>query len=76
MSRSSTLILLGLLIVVTPFSGLPISLRTFLIVVMGAFVVAIAFLLRTREVQDAQSVAQSTAPESSPASTPPTISAI
>lgn len=51
MSRTSTLILLGVLIVLTPFSGLPIALRTLLTVVFGTIVLGIGLLLRAHEVQ-------------------------
>ena len=53
MSRNSTLILLGILVVLTPFSGLPIAFRTLLTVIFGACVAGIGFSLRTHEVQNA-----------------------
>lgn len=78
MSRSSTLILLGLLIVITPFSGLPTALRTFLLVLFGALVVAIAFLIRSREVESARAAAlpQTVSEPEQPTSPSSTISAI
>lgn len=50
MSRTGFLILLGVLNIVLPFSGLPISLRTLLAVIGGACVFSIGLSLRTREV--------------------------
>lgn len=49
MSRTSTLILLGILTILTPFSGLPIAFRTLLAVIFGACVASIGLMLRTRE---------------------------
>jgi len=49
MSRSSTLILLGILAILTPFSGLPSVIRTLLIVVFGACVIGIGVAERARE---------------------------
>lgn len=46
MSRPSILIVLGLLIVLTPFSGLPVSMRTILAVIFGVCVFGIALSLR------------------------------
>ena len=46
MSRSSTLILLGVLVMLVPFSGLPITLRTILSVLFGAVVLGIGLLTR------------------------------
>lgn len=73
MSRTSILILLGLLTILVPFSGLPISFRTLLTVIFGVSVIGIGLSLRTSE------VARS-APPSTPAAptpeTPPSISSI
>ncbi|MEK7604854.1 MAG: hypothetical protein AAB442_03620 [Patescibacteria group bacterium] len=55
MSRTSTLILLGVLIILTPYSGLPIAIRTLLEVVFGALVAGIGLLIRTREIQNVAS---------------------
>lgn len=49
MSRSSTLILIGALIILTPFSGLPIAFRSLLTVVFGMAILATGLSLRTRE---------------------------
>lgn len=46
MSRSSTLIVLGILIMLAPFSGLPGSLRTLLLVIFGAAVFGIGIASR------------------------------
>ena len=48
MSRSSALILLGVLTILTPFSGLPITLRTLLTVIFGACVFGIGLSMRVR----------------------------
>ncbi|MHB8913409.1 MAG: hypothetical protein ACYC4I_00100 [Minisyncoccota bacterium] len=50
MSRSSTLILIGALIILTPFSGLPVAFRSLLTVVFGISILATGLSLRTREV--------------------------
>ncbi|OGG64639.1 hypothetical protein A3C94_00985 [Candidatus Kaiserbacteria bacterium RIFCSPHIGHO2_02_FULL_55_17] len=49
MSRTSTLILLGILVILTPFSGLPISIRSLLAVIFGACIASIGLSLRTHE---------------------------
>ena len=46
MSRSSTLILLGVLIILAPFTGLPFSLRALLTVIFGACVLGIGLSMR------------------------------
>ncbi len=48
MSKESTLILLGILLIVTPFAGLPEFLRTTLLVVLGLAVVLIGISLKAR----------------------------
>ena len=48
MSRPSILILLGILVILTPFSGLPISIRSLLSVIFGACVLGIGLSLRAR----------------------------
>lgn len=54
MSRASTLMLLGILTVLTPFSGLPSSFRSLLAVIFGVSVFAIGFSKRSREAKIAQ----------------------
>jgi len=49
MSRSSLLILLGMLVILVPFSGFPISLRTLLAVIFGACVFGIGLKMRTHK---------------------------
>lgn len=49
MSRTGFLILLGVLIVLTPLSGLPVALRSILIIFFGIFVLAIGFSIRASE---------------------------
>lgn len=46
MSRSSTLILIGILILVTPFSGLPSAFRTLLLVIFGAIALGLGIAER------------------------------
>ncbi len=48
MSRASVLMLLGVLIVLTPFSGLPIAFRTFLSVIFGGIVFAFGLSARVQ----------------------------
>ncbi len=54
MSRASTLILFGILIILVPFSGLPISLRTALTVLFGLVVCGMGISFRARDVVRAQ----------------------
>lgn len=67
MSRNSTLILLGILVILTPFSGFPVSFRTFLAVILGACVAGIGLALRMQSARGMQSRA-----EVSPSSATPT----
>lgn len=54
MSRASTLILLGILTILTPFSGLPMAFRSLLAVIFGATVLGIGLSERAKEVREAQ----------------------
>ncbi|MFA6503268.1 MAG: hypothetical protein WCT45_03380 [Candidatus Paceibacterota bacterium] len=65
MSRTGTLILLGVLTMLTPFSGLPIAFRTFLSVLFGALVLAIGLSMRAKESRAPQTPVP-------PVATPPT----
>ena len=49
MSRTSTLILLGVLTILAPFSGLPASIRTLLVVMFGAGTACIGLVMRASE---------------------------
>jgi VIT1/CCC1 family predicted Fe2+/Mn2+ transporter len=49
MSRSGILIVLGVLIILAPFSGLPVSIRSFLAVVLGAGVSVLGLMIRNSE---------------------------
>ena len=51
MSRAGTIILFGILIVITPFSGLPVAFRTFLTVIFGACIIGIGILIRSRDAE-------------------------
>ena len=53
MSRTSTLILLGILTILAPFSGLPIAFRDLLAAVFGACVAGIGLSIRARKAQSA-----------------------
>lgn len=64
MSRAGFLILLGVLTALSPFSGLPVALRSLLAVCFGVCVFGIGFSLRTRDVQHARSAAS--VPEQEP----------
>jgi hypothetical protein len=65
MSRTSALILLGVIIILIPFSGLPIAIRSLVNVVCGIAVFGIGLSLRTREV--AQETAELPQPPAPPA---------
>jgi len=66
MSRSSTLILLGVLIILAPFSGLPMAFRSFLAIVFGACVLGMGLSLRAREARAAQAAVETPASEPVP----------
>ena len=51
MSRTSTLILFGVLIILTPFSGFPVAFRSLLSIVFGMGVLAIGLSLRMHDVR-------------------------
>ena len=72
MSRTSTLILLGLLVILAPFSGLPISIRNLFAVIFGACVLGIGLSLRAHKARAVQTSVET--PADPP--TPPTISPI
>lgn len=76
MSRSSTLILFGILIMLTPYSGLPIAFRTFLIVVFGACVAVFGFLLRKSDVRESKAAQEAPQAESASPEPPQGISPI
>jgi len=59
MSRASTLILLGIFVILTPFSGLPMTIRSLLAVVFGAVIFGIGLSLRAQDVHK-------TSPETEP----------
>lgn len=62
MSRSSALILLGVLVILAPFSGLPAAIRSLLAVLFGAAVMGIGFFLRAKEAERVMSAAAALAP--------------
>lgn len=67
MSRTSTLITLGVLIILTPFSGLPIAIRTSLLVIFGAAVASIGLSMRMREAQSARPTTEPPVQQAAPA---------
>lgn len=66
MSRTSTLILLGILVIITPFSGLPIFLRSALAVIFGACVLGIGLRDRTQEARASRGAQPSVEPPAAP----------
>jgi hypothetical protein len=46
MSRPSTLILLGILVIIVPFSGLPMAFRSLLELILGVSVLIIGLSMR------------------------------
>ncbi len=74
MSKTSTLILLGVLTILAPFSGLPIKLWTFMVVVLGACVAIVGLMLRAHETHRARESRPLVTPvvDESPLETPPT----
>lgn len=56
------LIALGTLIILTPFSGLPIAIRTSLIDVFGACVLSIGLSMRSREAHRAHPQVETPSP--------------
>jgi hypothetical protein len=65
MSRNSTLILLGILVILTPFSGFPVSFRTFLAVILGACVSGIGLALRVQSARVSRSSVETPPPTAS-----------
>jgi hypothetical protein len=61
MSRTGLIILLGILIMVIPFSGFPVAMRTLLSVVCGAGVLAAGFTLRAKDAEKAHLAAETQA---------------
>jgi len=53
MSRTSTLIVLGILIIIVPYSGLPVAFRGLLEIAFGALVLSIGLWLRSKEAKRA-----------------------
>ncbi len=49
MSRPSILILIGVLVILVPFSGLPAALRSLIAAILGACVLGIGLAMRSRE---------------------------
>ncbi len=67
MSRASVLILLGVLVILAPFSGFPIALRSLFSLVLGACVIGIGLMLRTRDTQPHAETPASAIPAAKPA---------
>lgn len=75
MSRSGVLILLGVLAMLTPISGLPSAFRTLLTIGIGAGVAGVGLSLRARHVLETVSKSV-TSPEPVPTSVPHDVSPI
>ena len=74
MSRTGVLILLGVLVILVPFSGLPVAVRTLLMVILGACVAGMGFALRAREARHtASSVTGETREASAISPEPPSV---
>ena len=73
MSRTSTLILLGILVILAPFSGFPIGFRDLLAVVFGACVAGIGLSMRVHEARSAAAKQPSAETPSSSEPAPPQI---
>ncbi len=50
MSRTNALILLSILTILAPLSGLPVAVRSFIVILFGVCMLAISFSLRASEV--------------------------
>ncbi|MFA6519735.1 MAG: hypothetical protein WCT41_02845 [Candidatus Paceibacterota bacterium] len=72
MSRASTLILLGVLVILAPFSGFPVAIRSLFAVIFGACVLGIGLSMRAREarhtMESVSSEARTMQPPQSPSS--------
>lgn len=62
MSRTGLLILLGVLTMLTPFSGLPTAMRSILTLAFGACVLGIGLAMRAHEAQRSASSHETTPP--------------
>ena len=69
MSRASMLILLGILTMFVPFSGLPIAIRSLLAVIFGACIFGIGLSLRIHHARSVQMSVEAPAPEPVPPQT-------
>jgi hypothetical protein len=49
MSRSSTLILLGIFTIITPFSGLPMAFRSLLLFIFGVCTLSVGLSMRANK---------------------------
>ncbi len=63
MSRAGMLIFLGVLTIITPFSGLPIAIRSLLAVIFGACIFGIGLSFRIHHARRAQISAEVPIPE-------------
>ena len=70
MSRAGSLIALGVLTILVPFSGLPVSIRSLIAVILGGCVLGVGISLRTREVERAEAAYQEPAATSMSESQP------
>lgn len=68
MSRTGTLILLGVLTMLTPFSGLPTALRSALTLAFGVCVLGIGLAMRSHEAERSALSRDETTPPPAPPS--------
>lgn len=76
MSRTSTLITLGVLVILMPFSGLPASIRTSLLIVFGAIIASIGLAMRLHEARSVTASSTEKVETSEEPAPPSTISPI
>ncbi len=62
MSRTSILIVLGFFTILTPFSGLPIAVRSTLAVIFGACILGIGLSLRIHQARREQPLTETSVP--------------
>lgn len=70
MSRSSALVLFGIVTVLSPLSGLPIAFRTLITIACGVAVLSIGLIMRTRDAVSAASTKSDVPREAPPTGAP------
>ncbi len=64
MSSESTLILLGILVVITPYSGVPTFWYAYILPTLGIIIIGIGFLFRSRRVSHENNPTQTSSEQS------------